>query len=183
RRHHDRHSRRGAPCTHRCWSAPSNDRVHAEPEQFFRDVDISLGGALGPTIFQPQVLSLNVAKFTKTLAQTLDCRERERRDYPDRHRPRWPGRTSDVGQHRPEPPRRRAAQQRDDLAPLHAMPSSARTKNVSEIARPSVLAVLRLTMSANFVGCSIGRSAGLAPLRMRSPKYAARRYRARMFTP
>src|SRR5262249_35153939 len=77
--------------------------------------------------------------------------------------------------------RRRAAQDRDELAAHHSITSSARTKNVSEIARPSVLAVLRLTMSANFVGCSIGRSAGLAPLRMRSTKYAARRYRARMF--
>src|SRR5262245_16357374 len=78
---------------------------------------------------------------------------------------------------------RRAAEKLDELAAPHSIALSARTKNVSEIARSSVLAVLRLTMSSNFVGCSIGRSAGLAPLRMRSTKYAARRYRLRMFTP
>src|SRR5262245_26078379 len=77
----------------------------------------------------------------------------------------------------------RTAEQPDEIAAFHSITSSARTKNVSEIARPSVLAVLRFTISSNFVGCSIGRSAGLAPLRMRSTKYAARRYRPRMFTP
>src|SRR5262245_50113715 len=65
----------------------------------------------------------------------------------------------------------------------HSITLLARTKNVSDIASRSVLAVLRLTVSSNFVGCSIGRSAGLAPLKTRSTKYAARRYRARMFTP
>ena len=34
--------------------------------------------------------------------------------------------------------------------------------------RPSALAVLRLMISENFVGCCTGRSVGLAPLRMRS---------------
>ena len=67
--------------------------------------------------------------------------------------------------------------------PDYSITLSARTKSVSDIARRSILAVLRLMTSSNFVGCSIGRSSGLAPLRMRSTKYAARRYRARMFTP
>src|SRR5262245_62686681 len=84
---------------------------------------------------------------------------------------------------RRERPRCYAAEERYERASPHSITPSARTKNVSEIARPSALAVLRLTMSSNFVGCSIGRSAGLAPLRMRSTKYAARRYRPRMFTP
>src|SRR5581483_7757058 len=61
--------------------------------------------------------------------------------------------------------------------------SSARASTVGGKSRPSVLAVPRLTTSSNLVGCSTGRSAGLAPLRMRSTKYAARRYKARMFAP
>src|SRR5262245_54436541 len=36
---------------------------------------------------------------------------------------------------------------------LYSITPSARTKNVSEIARPSVLAVFRLTISSNWVGC------------------------------
>src|SRR5262249_45100671 len=42
--------------------------------------------------------------------------------------------------------------------------SSARASSVGGISRPSALAVLRLMASSNFVGCSIGRSAGFAPL-------------------
>jgi hypothetical protein len=43
---------------------------------------------------------------------------------------------------------------------------------------PSALAVLKLTINSKVVGCSIGRSAGFAPLRMRSTKNAARRDRS-----
>jgi hypothetical protein len=40
--------------------------------------------------------------------------------------------------------------------------------------QPAALAVLRLTTSSNLVGCSTGRSAGSAPLRIRSTSLAAR---------
>src|SRR5437016_960990 len=43
------------------------------------------------------------------------------------------------------------------------------------IVNPSALAVLRLTTSSNLVGCSTGRSAGLAPFKILSTKVAARR--------
>ena len=42
---------------------------------------------------------------------------------------------------------RRAAEQCDELAPVHSMTSSARSRNASGMARPSVLAVFRLTTS------------------------------------
>jgi hypothetical protein len=45
----------------------------------------------------------------------------------------------------------------------HSSSVSARTKNVSGIARPIALAVFRLMANSNFVGCSIGRSRGCAP--------------------
>src|SRR5215475_3649565 len=61
----------------------------------------------------------------------------------------------------------RAAEQRDELAPLHSITSSAMASTPGGIMRPSVLAVLRLTMSSNFVGCRTGSSAGFSPLRMR----------------
>ena len=81
------------------------------------------------------------------------------------------------------PRRHRAADQRYEFPPPHSITSSARASSDGGTSRPSAFAVLRLKMSSNFVGCSIGRSAGLAPLRMRSTKYAARRYRPRMSTP
>ena len=61
-------------------------------------------------------------------------------------------------------PRRRAAEKRDELAPLHSITSSARASNLSGIARLNALAVLRLITNSNLVGCMTGRSDGLAPL-------------------
>jgi hypothetical protein len=45
----------------------------------------------------------------------------------------------------------------------YSITSSAVASSVWGIVRPSALAVLRLITSSNLVGCSIGRSAGLAP--------------------
>ncbi len=45
---------------------------------------------------------------------------------------------------------------------------SARASNDGGIVRPRALAVLRLTTRSNLVGCSTGKSAGLAPLRILS---------------
>src|SRR5262249_39623228 len=68
---------------------------------------------------------------------------------------------------RRERPCRRAAQ-RDELAPLHSITSSAMASTPGGIVRSSVLAVLRLITSSYLVGACTGRSAGFAPLRMRS---------------
>src|SRR5262249_35243418 len=67
---------------------------------------------------------------------------------------------------RRERTRRRAAEQRDELAPLHSITSSARASSWGGTSRPSAFAGLRLIPSSNFVGCSTGKSAGLAPLRI-----------------
>src|SRR5262245_14639232 len=72
-------------------------------------------------------------------------------------------------------PGHRAAQQCHELPPPHSITSSARASSVEETVRPSVLAVFRLMASSNLVGACTGRSAGLAPLRMRSTYEAERR--------
>src|SRR5262249_5407456 len=51
-------------------------------------------------------------------------------------------------------------------APHYSMTSSARSRIAGGIVSPSALAVFRLTTSWNLVGCSTGRSAGLAPERI-----------------
>src|SRR5262249_32844066 len=57
----------------------------------------------------------------------------------------------------------------DERSSIHySMISSARANTDCGIVRPRALAVLRLMTSSNFVGCSTGRSAGLAPLRILS---------------
>src|SRR5262249_31741916 len=75
---------------------------------------------------------------------------------------------------RRERPRGRAAEQRHERAPPHSITSSARASSAGGTVRPSALAVLRLIASSNFVGCSTGSSAGLAPLKILSTKAAAR---------
>src|SRR5262249_31121700 len=85
---------------------------------------------------------------------------------------------------RDRPHRRRgAAKQREELAALHSITSSARTRMVSGMVNPIALAVFRLSTSSNLVTCSTGRSAGFAPLRMRSTKYAPRRYMSGRLSP
>src|ERR1700731_501733 len=53
----------------------------------------------------------------------------------------------------------------NEIAPPHSITSSARASTVAGIVSPIVRAVLRLMTSSNFVGCSTGRSAGLAPFK------------------
>src|SRR5262249_18342350 len=50
--------------------------------------------------------------------------------------------------------------------PHHSITSSASESRLSEILMPSASAVLRLITVSNLVGCSTGRSAGFAPLRI-----------------
>src|SRR5262249_44751101 len=62
--------------------------------------------------------------------------------------------------------RGRSAHQREELAAVHySITSSARARIDGGTVRPSALAVFKLITSSNRVGCSTGRSAGLAPLR------------------
>src|SRR5262245_31441516 len=84
------------------------------------------------------------------------------------------------------PPRRRAAEQRDELAAVsitssakarsiggrfrpsaHSITSSARATSHGGTSRPIVLAVCRLMTNSNFTARIIGRSAGFSPLRTR----------------
>src|SRR5262245_48085507 len=49
----------------------------------------------------------------------------------------------------------------------HSITSSARASSVGGTSIPSALAVLRLMIRSNLVGCTTGRSLGLSPLRTR----------------
>ena len=65
-------------------------------------------------------------------------------------------------------PRRRATEQRDELAPPHSITSSARASNEGGTSMPSIFAVLRLMTSSYLVGAWTGKSLGFSPLRTRS---------------
>ena len=50
----------------------------------------------------------------------------------------------------------------------HLITRSARARTFGRIVRPICFAVFRLITNSNLVGCSTGRSAGLAPFRILS---------------
>src|SRR6516225_9624623 len=117
-----------------------------------------------PVIFQAHVLAVDVTDLAYPIAECgpIACSVFGRRSIHDRnHRHRR------LLRPRRERPCRRAAEQRDELAASdHSMTSSASESRLSEILMPSALAVLRLITVSNLVGCSTGRSAGFAPLRI-----------------
>src|SRR5262245_14104999 len=82
---------------------------------------------------------------------------------------------------------RRAAEQRHELAASqardHSITSSARASSVGGTSRPSAVAVIRLMTRSYLVGCSTGRSVGLAPRKILSTKSAARRCKSGKFGP
>src|SRR5262249_30477867 len=89
------------------------------------------------------------------------CR-RERHQYAD------PAHACVLLRTRRKRPRRRTAEQRDELTPSHhSITSSAVESSVGGTARPSILAVQALMTNSNLVDCTTGKSAGFAPLRMR----------------
>ena len=67
---------------------------------------------------------------------------------------------------RRERPGSRAAERRDEVAPLHSITSSASNWIELGTSMPSALAVCMLITNSNLVACKTGRSAGFAPLRI-----------------
>ena len=59
-------------------------------------------------------------------------------------------------------------QQRFDITALHSITRSARNMNACGSVTPIALAVFMFTTSSNLVGCSIGISPEIAPLRVLS---------------
>src|SRR5262249_28160346 len=84
---------------------------------------------------------------------------------------------------RRERPRRRAAEQRDELAAPHSITSSPRASSCGGTSRPSALAVVRLITRSNLVGCSTGMSAGSVPRKILSTISPQRRNKSAKLGP
>src|SRR5262249_33674582 len=82
--------------------------------------------------------------------------------------------------------KRRGRRQRCDCAVRllgHSITSLASASSIGGNSRPSDFAVVRFTLRSNWVGCSTGMSAGLAPRRTLSTRSAERRNRLGMLGP
>src|SRR5262249_42518000 len=150
-----------------------DDDVDFEPSKLGRDLGQALAAPVCPAIFDRDRAALDpteVVEPPRECGRPLTFRQRcavaqEPDNWSLRRLLRAHG----------ERPRGRTAKQRDELAAPHSITSSARASSVSGTSRPSALAVLRLIISSNLVGCSIGRSPGSAPARMATTYPAARR--------
>src|SRR5262249_23930318 len=144
----------------RCWGTSEDDGNGIEAYQLLRKLVVRLGLTERESVFDREVLTLDVTKIPEPSSQCLnEVGETGRREIAKTHHA--------LLRPRPERPRGRAAEQRDELAALHSITSSARASRVGGTSRPSALAVFRLITSSKLVGCCTGRSAGLAPFKIR----------------
>src|SRR5262249_6412857 len=123
---------------------------------------------IGPAGIDPQVAAIAPSQLAERLCERgepglpLGIVRGDIREHADAPR------AFDLLRARRERPRSSgAAEQRDERAADHSITSSASASRRSGTARPSALAVLRLSTKSNFVGCITGKSAGFSPLRTR----------------
>src|SRR5262249_43474216 len=164
---YDRHIGRRLLQRRHCRARGGQDNIRCEREQFRRVPATAVGIDRAPTVVDPHVTTGGPAQLLQPLRQRGDAGRSivvvggEGHQYADAPPPLALLRT------RRERPRNRAAEQSDDLATVHSITSSAATRSLSGTVSPSILAVRALMTSSNFVACTTGNSAGLAPLRRR----------------
>src|SRR5262249_23700123 len=112
-----------------------SDHRHLTTYQIGCEVGQSVGLVLRPAILDRHILALDIAGFTKALAEcgqigcTIDRRRAAKESY-HRHR--------GLLRARRERPRGRAAEQRDELASPHAHPSSGLGPHITTPLRKNV---------------------------------------------
>src|SRR5262249_13041171 len=145
----------------------SHNDVDLVSNELGRNLREALVASFRPAILDRDRPTLDPAEFMQSLRKSGDPfaggRTRALTRKPDS--PKLPGL---LRTHR-ERPRGRAAEQRNELAATdHSITSSAWASNDGGTLRPSACAVIRLMTSSNLVGCSTGKSPGLAPRRILS---------------
>src|SRR5215472_13043212 len=118
---------------------------------------------LQPVVLDHHVLTFDVASLIETFAECCRvarggiCRPAANESDHQHGRLLRPRR---------ERPRRHTAEQRDEIAPLHSITSSAMASTPDGTSMLSARAVCRLMANSNLVDCSTGSSAGFSPLRI-----------------
>src|SRR5262249_19229873 len=122
------------------------DDIHLQPHEFSRDFRNLFVVGLRRAQLDDEILSFHITELLHALhecsAKSGNVYCREPTDAPDL--------SGLLLCARCERPRRCAAEQRDELAPVHSITSSARPSSGSGKVRPSVLAVLRLITNSTF---------------------------------
>src|SRR5262249_53695425 len=123
-------------------AATSKDDVRRERDQFRRIPANALGIAGGPAIVNLHVAAVGPAQFLQPLHERSEACLPFRIAGCGRHEPADAPLPVGLLRARRERPRnRRAAEQRDELAPLHSITSSTSASSVGGTVRPSAFAV------------------------------------------
>src|SRR5262249_47765119 len=141
---------------------PRENDVYVEADELVRQLGKSRVVSLGIAVFEANVLALDIPEIIESLSKRIDGRPGLGRQDTDRDY--FPSRPLRIGRERPSS---RAAEQSDEVAAVHSITCSAPASSILGITMPRAVAVLRLITSSNLVGVCTGRSAGLAPRRMR----------------
>src|SRR5215831_419210 len=128
-----------------------HDHVDLEPHEVGRDLGREVVPALRPAHVDIYVAVFDPAKFAEPRGEGGEPhagrRLRAGAEEPNSH-----GLAALLRTRRERPRGRRAAEQRDEVAALHSITSSARASSGNAMETPSTLAVLRLITSSYFVG-------------------------------
>src|SRR5262249_5821304 len=165
---YDRNSSRLLPQSLHRPSAPSHDYIRIEGQELRDAIPHTVHIVGGPSLVELHIITCRPAQSGQLLPQRTNTGLPYLIGFGERDQDSDFALARRLLRPRRERPRRRAAKHRDEFAPLHSITPSADACSVSGTAKPSAFAVLRLIISSNFVGRCTGRSAGLAPLRMRS---------------
>jgi len=141
------------------------DRQAHELGRQFRQAVIAV---FRPARFDPHVLTIGITGLAQAIAkcnEALGVRlRRSGLQQPDDRQRRLLRARGERWQHGR---RRRAADERDEVAPPHSITSSARDAKAGDTNKPMAFAALRFITIWYFVGAWIGRSLGFSPWRIR----------------
>src|SRR5262249_22710306 len=154
-------------CRNCGWGSLGDNDIDLESDELCSDFAVAFVASLRPANLDCDGSVLDPAKLAQSLHKGGDpsalCRRCGAAHEPDSRE------LYRLLRARRERPRGgRATEQRDELAALHSITSSARASRLSATVRPSAFAVLTLITSSYLVGACTGRSSGCSPLRMRS---------------
>src|SRR4030095_7384768 len=146
--------------------ARGHDDVDVQTQQLTGKIRELVGASVREPDLDDDALAFHIAEIAQPVSKRLDPGLRrqprpQEADPPDLHTRLRPS----GGGHGQRPERHFA----EERAPGHYwMSSSARTRSDWGIVKPRAFAVFILMTNSNLVGCSTGRSAGFAPLRILS---------------
>jgi len=166
---HERHSRAGNPHRRQNRRRVADDHGRLQAHQIGGKAWQSIRLIVSPALLDDDIASFDEPFLAQPFAEfrhEVRKRRGERVAKKPDHRHR-----SLLRVRRNRPRSSRATEQRDEVPPFHSITSSARPSMVAGTVMPSAFAVLRLITSSNLVGCSTGRSLGLAPFRILSMKF------------